>query len=80
MWQSALVLLAGLVVGVGAYAAWASCDCGKLPAQAELARVIAGLSLVLVGAIALTQAGRGRVGLLMSGIGLVWFVDVTCWC
>src|SRR6266851_5683975 len=73
--------VAGLGVGVaaGAVAAWATCDCTKLPVEAMAARVIAGLAFINVGIVALRRRGSGRVGALMCGVGFAWFIDDLSW-
>lgn len=78
-WMPATLGLAGVVSAASALAAWWTCDCAKLPLEGELARVVAGLSFVVVGLIAWIAQGNHRVGLLMSAVGLTWFIDDLGW-
>src|SRR5437868_2644688 len=74
-----LILLLGIAAAGGSVLAWATCDCAKLPLDAQLARAAVGLAFVLVGAVALNQTGTARVGVLMVIVGLTWFIDDLGW-
>lgn len=74
-----MIAAAGLLVAGGSAAAWATCPCGKLPADGEVARLITGLSFVAVGLVAMAQGRRRRIGLLMAAVGFTWFIYDLGW-
>ena len=65
--------LAGVSVAGLAVLSWASCDCDKVPAATEAARVVAGFSFVVAGVVGLAHRRLRRVGFLMSAVGWTWF-------
>lgn len=78
-WWTVAVGLTGLLAAAGAFAAWSTCVCAKLPLEGEVARIITGLAFVGVGLIAWARQGNPRIGVLMSAVGLSWFVEDLGW-
>ena len=78
-WWAIAVGLTGLLAAAGAFAAWSTCVCAKLPLEGETARVATGLAFVGVGLIAWSRQGNPRIGVLMSAVGLAWFVEDLGW-
>jgi signal transduction histidine kinase len=66
--------LGGVALAALAWWSWASCNCDKLALDAEAARLIAGLSFVVAGMVALAQGRFRRVGVLLSAVGWTWFI------
>ena len=57
-----------------AYASWASCQCDKISTETEAARIVAGLSFVAAGMLALGWERFHRVGVLLTLVGCSWFI------
>ena len=70
----AAAALGGLAFAVLAYSSWNGCECDKISAETEAARLVAGLSFVAAGMLALAQERFRRVGILLTLVGWTWFI------
>jgi len=66
--------LGGLAFAALAYSSWDGCQCDKISAQTEAARLVAGLSFVAAGMLALAQERFRRVGILLTLVGWTWLI------
>jgi signal transduction histidine kinase len=77
-WLPLAVACIGLVEATGETLAWFAWDAGygsplPLPFEQFLARAATGLGFIAVGVVALRRHGSGRVGVLLSSVGITWF-------